>query len=88
MWLYMHLVLSLVLILGIYNLIQIYLIKFYLIIEDGNTFCIKASTMHEAVNICEQSYLEEYEEEDHEYERKFYNESILQSCYLVGELRN
>lgn len=69
----------------------------YLLIEDGDSFCIKAKTMAKAINVCEQSYLEDRQEElgkmgpkkyDNEYEKQFYHEQILESCSLVGELKN
>jgi hypothetical protein len=66
----------------------------YLIIEDGETFCIKAKTMHKAVNICETSYLEDRKDEDYndeyneQHERDYYHRKILKSCALISELRN
>lgn len=69
----------------------------YLLIEDGGSFCIKAKTMAEAVSTCEQSYLEDRQEElgksgpekcDSDSEKEYYHEQILQSCSLVGELKN
>jgi hypothetical protein len=64
----------------------------YLVIEDGEQFCIKANTMSEATCICERSYLDDREEHespiDVDVERKYYQEQILQSCSLVGVLKN
>lgn len=64
----------------------------YLIVEDGVNFCIKAKTMDKAIQICEKSYLEERESEDPKYnkytEKKYYHEQILESCSLIGELKN
>ena len=64
----------------------------YLINEDGDSFYIKAKTMHEAVKICEESYLEDRMEEEKglliDGERLYYHEQILQSCSLIGELKN
>jgi len=65
----------------------------YLVKEDGETFCIKAKTMAQAISICEISYLEEAEDEEKEnyneqYSKVFYYENILQSCSLVGQLKN
>lgn len=65
----------------------------YLIIEDGDSFCIKAETMAGAVSACEQSYLEDQAEEigdnyNEAHEKKYYHEHILQSCSLVGQLKN
>lgn len=68
----------------------------YLIIEDGQNFCIRAKTMNEAINICELSYLEDLEDqkegEGDAYneldEKEYYHEQILQSCSLVGQLKN
>ena len=69
----------------------------YLINEDGETFCIRAKTMSEAINVCEVSYLdsikmvkikideENYNEDN---EKEYYHVHILQSCSLVGELKN
>lgn len=65
----------------------------YLIVEDGESFCIRAKTMAEAIKICEKSYLEEREDEEKEkynktIEETYYHEQILESCSLVAELRN
>lgn len=65
----------------------------YLFQEDGESFCIQAETMAEAVDVCELNFLvarqaEETTELDKEFERKFYHEQILQSCALVGQLKN
>jgi len=63
----------------------------YLITEDGETFCIKAETMAQAIEVCEASYLDglrllaSYNENT---ERAYYHNEILQSCSLVGELKN
>jgi len=67
--------------------------KIYLLVEDGESFCIRANNMSEAINFCEQSYLEEIEEErgmnyQIEIEKEYYREQILQSCSLVGLLKN
>lgn len=65
----------------------------YLMNEDGESFCIKALTMAEALSVCEQSYLKEIKKEfgseyDEDGERKYYHEHILQSCSLIAELKN
>ena len=65
----------------------------YLIQEDGESFCIRAKSMGEAVTICLNSYLEDLEEEkkdkfNKEVETKYYHEDILQSCHIVGVLKN
>lgn len=64
----------------------------YMITEDGSNFCIKALTMSDAINVCESSYVEDAMEDDHgtteDHERKYYHTDILESCTLVGELRN
>ena len=64
----------------------------YLLQEDGETFCIQANTMSEAIQVCEESYLEDRIEEEPgcniEVEKQFYHKQILQSCSLVGELKN
>ena len=65
----------------------------YLVIEDNESFCIRADTMAIAVSVCEGSYLEDRREEEgtkynREHERIWYHEQILQSCSLVGELKN
>jgi len=64
----------------------------YLIVIDGVSFCIKAKTMGKAVEICEKNYLIECKEENSncniEQEKEYYHEQILQSCSLVGELKN
>lgn len=64
----------------------------YLFIEDGESFCIKAKTMCEAVGICERSYLEDRRMEqrqmyDMKAEKEYYHEQILKSCSLVGGLK-
>ena len=65
----------------------------YLLIEDGESFCIRAKTMNDAVNVCIASYLDECQEEDginyrKSYSRDYYHEQILESCSLVGRLKN
>lgn len=66
----------------------------YLIQEEGESFCIRAKTMAEAVLVCEASYLEDRKEDEGEenfnenIERDYYHEQLLQSCQLVGELKN
>jgi len=64
----------------------------YLITEDGSSFCVRAKTMAEAINVCEKSYIEDAMEIDdsttEDYERGYYHAEILQSCALIGELRN
>ena len=65
----------------------------YLMNEDSEQFCIMAKTMAEAINICESSYLDDRKEEETDRynvaaERSYYHEEILQSCSLVGKLKN
>ena len=64
----------------------------YLIIEDGESCCIRAKSMSEAVMICENSYIEDLLEEDRDRaedgERKYYHDEILHSCALVAVLKN
>lgn len=65
----------------------------YLLVEDGVSFCIKAERMSEAVDLCERSYLDDMKEEkgvDYNLvsECEYYHEQILQSCSLIGELKN
>ena len=65
----------------------------YLLIEDGESFCMQGKTMSEVINLCEQSYLEDREEEvksgyNKDFETNYYHEEILQSCSLVGLLKN
>lgn len=65
----------------------------YLMVEDGESFCIRAKTMVEATNVCERSYLEEMEDElrdqyNESTEKEHYHEHILESCSLVGQLKN
>lgn len=65
----------------------------YLLQEDGEGFCIKAETMSEAVDVCVQSYMDDMKEEkgvsyNLVSEREYYHEQILQSCSLVGQLKN
>lgn len=62
----------------------------YLLIENGESFCIRANSMDEAVQVCKKSYLEDRKEERGRNmitEEIFYNEQILQSCSLVGQLK-
>lgn len=67
----------------------------YLITEDGESFCIKAKSMNLAVQFCESSYLNDVRENTKDMlsfnestEREYYHTNILQSCQLVGELKN
>jgi len=64
----------------------------YLLIEDGESFCVKAETMNKAIKVCEKGYLDDREKEDPRFnkytEKTYYHEQILKSCFLVGELRN
>jgi len=68
----------------------------YLITEDGQTFCIKAKTMAGAIKVCEDSYIEDVLESNKQAridtlkdtEIKYYHLEILQSCQMVGELKN
>lgn len=68
----------------------------YLVVEDGDTFCIQADTMNEAVKFCEEVHLEECSKNyleigigfDAGNEKRYYQEQILQSCSLIGELKN
>ena len=70
--------------------------KIYRIIEDGSDFYIKADSMRKAIEICEESYIddvssantEELTPEQEEVERKYYHGNILESCELMGELNN
>jgi len=71
-------------------------VNIYLIVEDGQQFCIKAINMGEAVKLCLDSYLEEREGDigykfDDIYKNEetgYYHGNILESCSLVGELKN
>lgn len=68
----------------------------YMITEDGVMCCIRAKTMHEAIKVCEDCYIEDVMEENEkghidtseDIERKYYHLEILQSCELIGELKN
>ncbi len=65
----------------------------YLMNEDGESFCIRARNMGTAVIACENKYLADMKEEkggeyDKTKEKIYYHEQILQSCSLVGELKN
>ena len=63
----------------------------YRIIEDGCDCMIKAKTMMEAISVCEESYLEEAMDSPHadeSVERKYYQAEVLESCELLGELKN
>jgi len=59
----------------------------YLITEEQDTFCIKAKNLKEAIELSYNDYLKEREEKDNEISRYYYDK-ILQSCSLVGELKN
>jgi len=71
-------------------------VNIYRIIEEGVDSCIKAKTMHEAVKVCEDAYINvvvdgvsgEYLKVFEKSEREYYQLSILESCELVGELKN
>ena len=63
----------------------------YLVVEDGETFCIQALTMYAAIEICEVDYLNEIKEDTvwaRKEELKYYHEQILKSCSFVGVLKN
>lgn len=65
----------------------------YLMIEDGESFCIKAHDMMEALGVCEKSYLEDRKKDEgegyhDEHEKRFYRNEVVESCKLVGELKN
>lgn len=68
----------------------------YLIHEDGESYCIKANSMTEACSVVEGSYLDdmkEYNEKhgldhDEKSEMEHYQINVLQSCALIGELKN
>ena len=69
----------------------------YRVIEDGQDSCIKAKTMSEAVKICEDSYIEDrlelFNTDDNQdvfeqHEREHYQQNVLKSCELLGELKN
>jgi hypothetical protein len=65
----------------------------YRLIEDGEHCLIKAKTMAIAIKFCEESYLEEAQERERdkynmEYEKEYYHNEILESCELIGELKN
>lgn len=66
----------------------------YRIMEDDQYFCMRGKSMQEVTKLCEDSYIEECtieiatEQTTEEYEREHYHTNILQSCELVGELKN
>lgn len=68
----------------------------YLIIEDHESFCMKGETMSEVIDACEGSYVKDVLEDaakdgrktTEEAEKSYYNADVLQSCALVGELKN
>ena len=66
------------------------LLNIYRIIEDGEHILIKARTPKEAIDVCLKSYLEgENIAEIHKGpETQYYYDEILQSCELIGKLRN
>lgn len=65
----------------------------YLVVEDSVTVCIRARTMTEALSICHGIFVEECEKEgsydgDIDQAAKYYQDEILESCTLVGALKN
>jgi len=69
------------------------LFNIYIMVEDGDSFCIKAKTMAEAVSVCEKSYLEDREEDvpdlyNEKHETEYYHEHVLESCTMIGQLKN
>lgn len=63
----------------------------YLMVEDGERSCVRANTMSEAVAVGLGIYLGTLDPEDSErYEDdvSFYHDQILESCQLIGELKN
>ena len=64
----------------------------YLIQEDGESFCIAAKSMHDATHKALEIYLKQQEEEDGVNfspiaEERYYQRNIIQSCSLIGELK-
>lgn len=65
----------------------------YLIQDDGEAYCVRAESMQKAISICEGLYLKEIQEDqgdnfNRKEESEYYQEQILQSCQLVGQLKN
>ena len=72
----------------------------YRMIEDGESVLIKADSMQQAIALCESCFVEECQSETGgeflangdqfsiESCIKYYRDQILQSCELIGELKN
>lgn len=65
----------------------------YLVQEDGEARCWQAYTMTEALALARSAYIEERREDEGDAmnlseELTFYEDSILESCALIGELVN
>lgn len=72
------------------------IVNVYLIQEDGESFCVRSHTMRDALKTSEDRYLSDPEikeqiqsgESTLSEEIEHYYSQILQSCSLVGELKN
>lgn len=64
----------------------------YLITEDGESFCVRALTMAQAIKWCEEFYILELNSEKEidnlSSEIDYYHNNVLQSCSLIGEIKN
>ena len=65
----------------------------YLIIEDGQHLCWQAETMTLALSYSRDEYIDERRRDegdalDLSAELTYYEENILESCALIGELAN
>lgn len=71
-------------------------LNIYLITQGGQADCYQATCMQEAVNIAEREYLDEiieFHKENmtefvHNDELQHWQECVLESCNLIGELKN
>lgn len=65
----------------------------YLIQEDGQSYCVQAGSMQEAVKNAEEMYIISLMEDDAieqsvAHERQYYRNDVIQSCQLIAELKN
>lgn len=63
----------------------------YLLSENGEPKCIQAESMQEAITIGSQQFCKENYDDSWHFEEtpdRYYQQCILQSCALIGELAN
>lgn len=61
-------------------------------VEDGEDSLVQASNMTMACSICLDLYLDDCRKDDEDFDEEeetaFYAKKVLESCTLLGELRN